>query len=108
MSTLVLNVWHEPKFVDCLFITADESEYRMHGLFMCHVKLEYLNIVDTIFNSNMHLIRARQKMFDEAEAQFGPSIDADQMVRWYWSKYEEVLYLRHDRDALILKLALDI
>ncbi|MNV46205.1 hypothetical protein D3C71_1380290 [compost metagenome] len=51
------------------------------------------------------LMVEQKKLRNLCEELFGPSIDEDRMVRWYWDNDEETLYLRHERDLILLKLS---
>lgn len=93
-------------FVNCEFRTGDDSTYYVYGLFLYHARLELEEPSDfmgyTTFERDYRTNKG--KLFALCEEHFGPAIDEDRMVRWYWHDHRERLYLRSEADALILKL----
>lgn len=99
---LTLVVKDSPKFHTCEFKTADDSSYYIDGLFMGFARIEIDEITEYWLRKTMIQQRLLRKL---CERLFGPSIDEDNMVRWYWDEHQEILYLRHERDLILLKLS---
>ncbi len=100
--TYPLSISDDPEFRRCEFLTADHSTYFIDALFMGSAYLEFHSSPTSTYKA---YYAATRRLCELAFNLFGPAVDDDEMVRWYWDIDRNVLYLRHENDLILLKLS---
>lgn len=102
--TYPILILDNPFFKVCEFKTSDDSVYRIDALFMGFACVDF--DFDEVRDFTFRQVKVQnERLIKTCEDLFGPMIDENEMVRWYWDKDREVACLRHDRDLILLKLS---